>query len=1563
MFLVGQTIGDRYRLDEAIWFGTMSVVYRGFDFLDNHAVVIKVLKEDVTSKRIDDIIRFRHIARKVSNFCHPGLVHVYETGEYKNLHYIVMENLNGQALSEYLHQGDQFVLEEIVGIVRQVAEVLKYVHSQAVIHRDLKPRNILLVEQEPTGKGTVKLLDFGLAQIYDFAQFNSPEAIVGTFGYMSPEQSGIIKRDVDERSDLYSLGIIFYQLLTSVLPFTGEGVGTILHQQIAKQPVQPSLIKDNIPSIIDQIVLKLLKKDPEERYQSADGLIADLDKFTQGESSFILGQGDSRKKLKSRIRLVGRESELHKLKEVYDLARQGRGSVCLVSAEAGGGKSRLIEEFRNWVFEQGGEFFWGSCFDRSNHVPYQPFAEVLKTLVSTTGKMSQQDRQDRLARMKDSLGNLGGIITGLAPEMKEIIGTVSPIVPLEPERDNLRFLKVCSQFFLDLGEVEKPAVIMLDDLHWADEGSLSLLRAILIFIEKYPVVVIGTYRDDEIAPTHRIHGIINEAREQKLPLEEIKLQKFDLSAVGHMISELLVEEEDDICHLSEYVFKKTQGNPFFVIEIIRQLVYEKAIYFMDGHYVADWQAIANITVPSTLVDTIIKKIEDLEPRLLELLSYGAVLGREFDTDFLLKLGKYSIDELVEMIDQATMMQLVESGSGSGKIAFIHDRVREAFYQRLSKDELKKLHFEIAFVMEQIYSQNSDAVIYELAAHFAVTGDNDKTLQYSLVAAEKAKNGYANAEAENNYNMAIKALENKQEIGSALWQKAKEGLMESYLLTGKFSQVIDIANEILPYKTNNVEKAGIHRQIATAYFKSGDLSNAEQIVSRGLAMLGEYVPKTRAGIRFSLVKEIFVQTLHESFPRVFLHKQGQPVKPEHREILKFNFTMGWIYALTDAEKFAWSVLKILNINEAKIGDPRELARGKGAFGSINMAISKFDKAVLYLQESIKLLEEMKDEWGLAQCYQWMGFGYLWQGKHEQSTHYFLRSKEIFERLGDSWEQIYSLLGLGSAYRYMADYEKSLFYYSECLHLSDQIKSYMEVSSAMSNIAYLHIIKGDLDQARKWQDKALSLSEKKNIKTAKCTAKINIGYLQLRSGEYEQAIINLTEAKNIYLEQTSVKDTMVRLFNYLAEACVERLKTLNRADKGLVKLEQKMTRKACVEALKNTRLWPNHYGAALRITGKYYAWIKKYRKAEKYFQESISHCKKINLRAETAKGYMEYGLLLHELNRHQEAQKYWVEANNVFREIGLMQYVAIMQRLLNGNNEPWETDQWQTPLTTDNYADSRSDYKPMEKLGVNSFKTLSSYLQSIQDTNSLPEKILDFALELTGAERGCLMLYPESQRSPKSLEVKIYRNLDQQDLDENLHLSRTIIKRVEETMQPEIVYDAGADDKLKAEMSVVLYELRSIMCYPLIAREKMLGLVYLDNRLVGGLFTHEKLDLLKPFFAQAALVIDNARLSSSLRKMAEVKKGYVQEPAFDLKSRSVLANKFGTFYNLTNRERQILLLLFEGTKNDLIQEKLHISGNTLKTHLKNIYSKLKINSRKELLNLFMKFIEQDRITGTS
>ena len=1458
----GDIINNKYKIIKLIDETGMSFVYKAKDQdNNNNEVAIKFLKPSKTSTYIEDVIRFKREIESVSKLNHPNVLKLYNFGEYKNSSFLVTELLPGQSLYQILKQNKTISIKNTVQIIKQIATALNYVHNKSIIHRDIKPGNIFINKQNNNYK--IKLLDFGLSLVMELSAIKETEEIVGTFGYMSPEATGIMKKPIDERSDLYSLGVVFYQLLTGELPFKEKNIRSLLHQQVTQDAIPITRINNDVPEILEEIINKLMNKEQDLRYQSAKGFLYDIDKYLSGERKFIIGQNDQKRKLTYQTRVIGREKELEQINSLITKLWNNEGNICFIGGDPGVGKTKLVETLKaniyNKGYKGGGLYLEGRCVSQDNKSPYQPFKDVINEYIEKVNKLDKNKRNEEISRIKSVVGELGEIINRLNPNMRELLTNMPNLIALEPEKENQRFLMIATAFFLHIAKNDSICILFLDDLQWADESTLKLLGEISKNINKSNLMLVGTYRSNEINDGHSLTKIIKESKKQdKCNFLNIELKKFDHKKLNKLVANILGEEEKYAVKLTDYILTKSGGNAFFAITILRELVEQKTLEWKEGRWIEDWNKINKIRILNNIVDMVLLRIKNLPPALEKLLKLCSVIGKEFELDILFDLINNTREYIIRLVDEAIDRQLLEQSlMKRGKIIFLHDRIKEAFYSKMTRAEKKGYHLKIGSLIEKRNKKNTDNVIFELAHHFTKSKDIEKTIKYLLPAARKAKDNYANEEAIKYYKQYTGLLDKNGRKEITEWINAKKELTDVYLTAGYNDKAIKISKEILPLVNEKIDKAKIYRKIGNAYFKKGDYSECENTMIVGLKLLNENIPVKILPIVTSILLELIIHLLHFFLPFLFKHKKQSSVKKKYLEISKFYNILTWMYVLCDLNKFIRNVFKWLNITEAKIGNSKELGASIGGYASLLMAVPIFKLAIKNHYKGLNIRKESNDEWGQAQSFQWLGYSYSWKGDHKKSLEAFYNAKEKFDKIGDLWELGMTYHGIAHGYRYTSQYDKGIHFDSLHHGIAEKINDTYGMAESNSCVSYCYTETGDFLKAEKLGKNAVNVSRKHNQLFALCFTTEHYGYLQLEKNNFLEAIKYLEESKDLFEKNTFLKDYTTYTYPYLADAYIEKYKINKNTKKIKLKKEELVKiKKACKKALSITMPWPNHYGASLRVSAKYYSLVNKKNKAKRYFNKAIRQTKLIGRRYELAKSHYEYGNFFDQIDKKENAKEQWNKAYNIFKEIGAQEYIKHTKKLLN---------------ITDEKEIAKDDISPQERLRLdrrmNTVLDTSRHLSSILDINELLEKIMDKTVELVGAERGILYLNINNKLKPK-----ILRNIKQGESD-LITINDIVITQVQKENKPLIFEDASSIKKSLSSDSTrssTNISLKSILCAPIITKNELLGVLYLDNHRVTGLFKEEDLKVLELISSQAGVSIENARLYNNLKEQERLKK---------------------------------------------------------------------------------------------
>jgi hypothetical protein len=560
----GAILRERYRLDSELGRGGMGTVYRATDLELQREVAVKVLS--ATSHSSDARERLIREARAAAALNHPHIVTIHDVGESAGVPFLVMELIAGPRLSE-VRPTD---LSRVVSIAVQICAALEHAHENSIVHRDLKPDNVLL--SGTSDSSNVKLADLGLALPAYGARISRAGVIVGTAAYMAPEQA--LGHTIDGRADLYALGVLLYELTTGRLPFTGGDPLTIVSQHVHAPVVPPRVLRSDLPRALEAIIIKLLAKDPKHRYRSAaetraallESLHADDEQSTPDTVPAVAILDAL-----SRGRLVGRIDELTEARELWQRAREGRGHGMLLSGEPGAGKTRLAREITIQAAVDGALVLSGGCYEYEAATPYLPFVEAFRRWV-------REEKNDD--KLRATLGDAATQIAKLAPETETRLGPFPERQALAAHEERLLFFDAVAQVFSNIAR-KQSLLFLADDLHWADRGTLWLLSHLLRQLRGERVLIVAAYRETELDRAHPLAKSLVDWNRERLTTR-IALRRFNETETGDQLGALLGERVSG--EFAVAVHRETEGNPFFVEEVLKALIERGSVRRESGKW-------------------------------------------------------------------------------------------------------------------------------------------------------------------------------------------------------------------------------------------------------------------------------------------------------------------------------------------------------------------------------------------------------------------------------------------------------------------------------------------------------------------------------------------------------------------------------------------------------------------------------------------------------------------------------------------------------------------------------------------------------------------------------------------------------------------------------------------------------------------------------------------------------------------------------------------------------------------------------------------------------------------
>ena len=736
-----------YEIREKIYDGAKTQVYRAVSLSEQKPVIIKLLKAEYPS--FSELVRFRNQYAITKNLELPGIIKPLCLENYLNGLALVMEDTGGVALTEYRDR--QPPLDEFFKIAIAIARTLEGLYLNRIIHKDIKPHNIIINPQTKQ----VFLIDFSIASLLprESQEIQSPNVLQGTLAYMSPEQTGRMNRAIDYRTDFYSLGVTFYELLTGKLPFHSNDPMELVHCHIARKPTPPIEVNPAIPQMVNDIIVKLMAKTAENRYQSALGLKHDLENCWQQWQSngsiaqFSLKQRDISDRFFIPEKLYGREAEVAALLAAFDRVggldanpaikqttsqekspRQGSTEMMLVAGFSGIGKTAVVQEVHKPIVRQRGYFITGKFDQFKRNIPFSAFVQAFRDLMRQLLNESAAQVTQWQAKILEAVGENGRVIVDVIPEVELIIGKQLSVTELSSTAAQNRFNLLLSKFIRVFTQAEHPLVIFLDDLQWADSASLNLIQLLMSDTDSKYLLLIGAYRDNEVSPAHPLMLTLEEIRKTQATINQITLAPLALPSLNRLIADTLSCPLEVAVSLTELVLQKTKGNPFFSNQFLKSL-YEDGLILFDfdrGYWQCNIAEVKALAVTDDVVEFMALQLQKLPVNTREVLKLAACVGSQFDLATLALVCEKSLSETAVELWRALQEGLVlpisevykfftnqeelatgdwglgkENNSQSPipntplpKYKFLHDRVQQAAYFLIPSDRKQSTHLKI-----------------------------------------------------------------------------------------------------------------------------------------------------------------------------------------------------------------------------------------------------------------------------------------------------------------------------------------------------------------------------------------------------------------------------------------------------------------------------------------------------------------------------------------------------------------------------------------------------------------------------------------------------------------------------------------------------------------------------------------------------------------------------------------------------------------------------------------------------------------------------------------------------
>ena len=817
-----------------------AALFRGYRNADGRSVLLKSPRGGRPTPT--QLARLRHESSILSWLDVAGVAKGLGIVDLGDSVALVMEYPGDKSL-DYLVGPGRLGLATFLRTAIAMAEAVEAVHRRQVIHKDIKPENFFCDDA-----GHVTLIEFGAATRLTLEDRRSPHVgrLEGTLAYMSPEQTGRMNRSVDRRTDLYSLGVALYELGTGVLPFATDDPLELLHSHIARSPLPLHMIRSDWPRILSEIVMRLLGKNAEDRYQDISGLKADLlhcqELLAQTGTipGFTLGQQDFSDELRIPQKLYGREQELATLLATFKRACQGAAELLLISGYSGVGKSVLVGELHKQM-ATGARFATGKFDPIGRRMPYAPIiqgcGEMLRSILAEPPAVFAQWRQ----KILEAVGNNGRVVTDIIPEVSLVLGTQPPIEELDPAQTQRRFEATFLAFLQVFASAEHPLVFFLDDLQWVDAASLRMIQLLLTAPQRGYLLVIGALRDNEVDPTHPLTDAVAELRRMGTSIAEIKLQPLDEGATLQLLGDTFATKAHHVRSLAKLVLEKTHGNPFFLGQFLSTL-YRDGLIAFDAT-VHEWrfslQAIGEAMVTDNVVDFMVGRLQRLPQETQDLLRIAACIGHRFDRRTLARIAERSAADVRRALWHGLREGLVvpvdvgqaflhEAGIASPDAAsnvhdeeynpsyrFLHDRVHQAAYATLAESQRQDMHLRIGRM--QLAAEGAttdDRQLFEIVNHLNLgighmgdPAERRALAKLNFSAGRKAKDAAAHATAIRHLDICSELLADS--AGQDDYETAFQAQIcraECEIATGRFDDAFRVLDHADAVARDDIDRA-------------------------------------------------------------------------------------------------------------------------------------------------------------------------------------------------------------------------------------------------------------------------------------------------------------------------------------------------------------------------------------------------------------------------------------------------------------------------------------------------------------------------------------------------------------------------------------------------------------------------------------------------------------------------------------------------------------------------------------------------------------------------------------
>ncbi|BAZ48298.1 serine/threonine protein kinase with two-component sensor domain [Nostoc sp. NIES-4103] len=1511
---------------ELIYAGSRTLVHRGIRESDHKPVIIKFLRREYPT--FHELVQFRNQYTIAKNLDIDGIIKPCSLEIYQKSYALVMEDLGDISLQEYA-ANHPVNLTDFFHIAIQIVLILDKLYRHRVIHKDIKPANVLI---NPTTK-EVRLIDFSIASLLnrETQTLTSPHVLEGTLPYLSPEQTGRMNRGIDYRSDFYSLGVTFFELLTKELPFKSDDPMELVYCHLAKLPPQVHLINPDVPPILSRMISKLMAKNAEDRYQSALGLKYDLEtcqrqwQQTGSIQDFNLGVRDICDRFIIPEKLYGRKAEVETLLAAFDRVSKGNTEMMLVAGFSGIGKTAVVKEVHKPIVRQRGYFIKGKYDQFQRNIPFSGFVQALGDLIGQLLSESDAQLHQWKTQILEALGENGQVMIDVIPELEKIIGTQPPVLQLSWSAAQNRFNLLFQKFIQVFTTKQHPLVIFLDDLQWADLASLKLMQLLMSKTDTHYLLLIGAYRDNEVSTTHQLTMTLEEIQNLEAIINTITLAPLQQPDLNQLIADTLNCSLDISLPLTKLVYQKTQGNPLFANHFLQHLHEESLINFNfdEGCWQCDIAQIKALAITDNIVEFLAIKLQKLPQSTVEVLKLAACIGNQFDLATLAIVNEKSLLETATDLwralqegliiptsevykffqydvniqsSVATKLQSITTDNTKVTVTyrFLHDRVQQAAYLLIPKDQKKVTHLKIGqILLENISAKKQEENIFALINHLNIGADlitnqldKNELAQLNLLAGHKAKSATA-------YETAVKYLNTGLEmLADDSWHTQYDLTLKLYIesaeaeyLNGSFDSASKLIKIALPNTKTLLDQVKLYEAQMQIFISQLEMVKA---IDMGLQIL------EKLGI--NLVNLAGEESLVVELPNIadiekFL-VMTDPYKLSAMEIMKILCAPVF---MAKPEIFPQLIITMVNFC-IEHGNSALSAFAYGFYGLLLSGIGKLSDGYNAGKIALKLLDKFDAKELKAKVYNLFNSNIrTWKEHTKNSIQPLQEGVQSGLVTGDIEWGGYCAANLCSYLFFSADNLESLIkqqatYIDICIKIKQEIPIHFSQVWRQLGLNFQGFSPNPCLLIGESFNEAQMLPR---LIAAKSGTVLFIFYvaktiLFYYFGNYAQALVQVKLANEqagsafgfMQVVILNFYHSLALLAHYTQVEPSEQQKYLEQVEVN----QEKMRFWAHHAPMNNLHRYMLVQAEKARVLGQ------KWEASEQYDRALINA---------KENAYIQEEALIYELatnfylmcKREQIAQNYLMNAYYCYAILGAKAKVDDLEKRFPELLDPilkWEKNRLNSPDSISTYSSFylstfsngttiSSSSSASKILDLTSVLKASQALSREIQLDQLLSKFMQVVMENTGAKKSVLILLKDNSWVIEAIATfQIVTNVLQSiPIELSQEIPLTVINYVKHTLEVLLIDNATVDNSLIYDLYIIREQPKSLLCYPIVHEGKLIGILYLENNLTVGIFTSDRLAVVQLLCSQAAISLENAYLYQETQNYAQKLENYIQD----------------------------------------------------------------------------------------